>query len=114
LVGIARNVIADTVRQETTGWLDAEEVDFGLEDRSVERVDLTRGLGTLEPRDRELLALRYAADLTARQIGEILAMKTNAVEVALHRALDRLRDALEEPASSDSGAEAQSVAPRVA
>jgi hypothetical protein len=39
--------------------------------------------------------LRYGADLTARQIAEILDMKTNAVEVALHRALRTLRKLLE-------------------
>ena len=37
------------------------------------------------------VALRFGSDLTARQIGEVLEMKTNAVEVALHRALERLR-----------------------
>ena len=45
--------------------------------------------------DRELLSLRYGADLTARQIAELLELKTNAVEVALHRALGRLRSQLE-------------------
>jgi RNA polymerase sigma-70 factor, ECF subfamily len=114
LIGIARNVIADNVRKSALEPFEVEEVDAGIEERSVERLDLARGLTTLEPRDQELLALRYGGDLTARQIAELLELKTNAVEVALHRALARLRTALEEPASSDSGAEAQSVAPRVA
>ena len=48
-----------------------------------------------EERDRELIALRYGADLTARQIAELLGAKTNAIEVALHRALGRLRGAYE-------------------
>jgi RNA polymerase sigma-70 factor (ECF subfamily) len=55
------------------------------------RLDLSAALATLELRDRELVALRYGADLTARQIGALLDLRTNAVEVALHRALDRLR-----------------------
>ena len=48
----------------------------------------------------------------ARQIGEILGMKTNAVEVALHRALARVRAELEEapPEAHPSRAE---PAPRV-
>jgi DNA-directed RNA polymerase specialized sigma24 family protein len=37
------------------------------------------------------VALRYGADLTARQIAELLGLRTNTVEVALHRALTRLR-----------------------
>src|ERR687886_612215 len=56
---------------------------------------LARELSRLDAGDQELLALRYGADLTARQIGELLDMKKNAVEVALHRALARLRTRLE-------------------
>jgi DNA-directed RNA polymerase specialized sigma24 family protein len=48
-------------------------------------------MATLPARDRELLALRYGADLTAAQLAELLGMQTNAAEVALHRALARLR-----------------------
>jgi RNA polymerase sigma factor (sigma-70 family) len=56
---------------------------------------LSGAVGRLEARDRELIALRYGADLTARQIAGLLDLKTNAVEVALHRALGRLRTSLE-------------------
>jgi RNA polymerase sigma factor (sigma-70 family) len=45
-------------------------------------------------RDRELVALRYGADLTAAQIAELLGLTTNAVEVGLHRALARLRSTI--------------------
>jgi DNA-directed RNA polymerase specialized sigma24 family protein len=46
------------------------------------------------------VALRYGADLSARRIGELLDMQTNAVEVALHRALARLRSVLESEADT--------------
>lgn len=39
--------------------------------------------------------MRYGADLTAGQIGRLLGLRTNAVEVALHRARQRLRALLE-------------------
>lgn len=42
----------------------------------------------------------FGGDLTAAQIAEVLELKTNAVEVALHRALARLRHALEAGACS--------------
>ena len=48
-------------------------------------------LGRLPERDRELLSLRYGADLKASQISQMLDMQVNAVEVALHRALAKLR-----------------------
>jgi RNA polymerase sigma factor (sigma-70 family) len=61
----------------------------------VERLTLQQAVERLDERDRELLALRYGSDLSARQIGELLELRTNAVEVALHRALARLRKLLE-------------------
>jgi RNA polymerase sigma-70 factor (ECF subfamily) len=68
-----------------------------LEEQTVRRLALSAAVDRLEERDRELIALRYGADLTARQIAELLELRTNAVEVALHRALNRLRTSLEEP-----------------
>jgi len=61
----------------------------------------------LEERDRDLIALRYGADLTARQIGDVLGMTTHAVEVALSRTLDRLRTKLGE--GMDEQASGQSI-----
>jgi RNA polymerase sigma-70 factor (ECF subfamily) len=58
------------------------------------RMALHAAVAALDDRDRELVALRYGADLSARQIAELLDLKTNAVEVALHRALRRLRDSM--------------------
>jgi RNA polymerase sigma factor (sigma-70 family) len=77
-------------------------------EQTVTRIALWQVAARLGERDRELLALRYGADLTARQIARHLDMRTNAVEVALHRALERLRVLLEEagsePASPPRGA----------
>jgi RNA polymerase sigma factor (sigma-70 family) len=71
----------------------------GHEENVLRGIELRAALAQLEERDRELLSLRYGADLTARQIAELLDMQTNAVEVALHRALARLRKHLERDAS---------------
>jgi RNA polymerase sigma-70 factor, ECF subfamily len=73
---------------------DADAVD--LEGETVRRLMLSRALARLGEVERDLVALRFGADMTARQIADILGMQTNAVEVALHRALGRLRDALGE------------------
>ena len=74
------------------------------------RLELRSAMANLDDRDRELLSLRYGADLTARQIAELLELKTNAVEVALHRALGRLRGELE--ADPDQRSERQTVHPK--
>jgi RNA polymerase sigma factor (sigma-70 family) len=98
LVGIARRCLADASRQRDTPTAElADEAGEGHEDGALRRLELRVALSRLDPRDRELLALRYGADLTARQVGELLDMKTNAVEVAQHRALRRLREELAPP-----------------
>jgi RNA polymerase sigma factor (sigma-70 family) len=66
-----------------------------LADDSAVRLDLRRAVTMLAERDAELIALRYGADLTAKQIAEVTGMRPNAVEVALHRALGTLRQVLE-------------------
>jgi RNA polymerase sigma factor (sigma-70 family) len=108
LVGIARRCLADRGVPAVDTLTEENEPPstHEFETRSVARLDLQDALALLEPRERELLSLRYGADLTARQIGELVGMKTNAVEVALHRALARLRaqlgEAGEAPAPSRS------------
>ena len=102
LVGIAANVLADTMRnraRETPVDPAAlpEPAGEGFEASLVAREDLRHAVALLDERGRELIALRYGADLKAKDIAVTLGMKTNAVEVALHRALERLRGALEEP-----------------
>lgn len=97
LIGIARRCIADALssRLHTPGELPDVAAPDALDERTAARVDIGRELERLDERDREVLALRYGADLTAKQIGELLELKTNAVEVALHRALARLRKQIE-------------------
>ena len=65
-----------------------------LEEDVGRRLQLATAIQGLGQRERELIALRYGADLTAREIGELLGLQTNAVEVALHRALGRLQATL--------------------
>jgi len=97
LLGIARRCVADAsaarVQMEPDPPEVAEATD--LEARVVARLSLAAAIALLDEREQDLLALRYGADLTARRIGEALGMRTNAVEVALHRALEHLRDLLE-------------------
>jgi RNA polymerase sigma factor (sigma-70 family) len=95
LLGIAKRCIDG-------GWSNTEyateDIDSvaptDLEGETVRRLTIARAVASLDERDRELIALRYGADLTARQIAELLGARTNAIEVALHRALGRLRGIL--------------------
>ena len=97
LVGIARRTIEGAVspqRNDPIEGFDAPAA-VDLEEDATRRVRVAAAVAELHERDRELIALRFGADLTASQIGALLGMRTNSAEVALHRALARVRDKLE-------------------
>ena len=96
LLGIARRLIAEwaAARPPIPVPLPDLVSDESLEESVIHGATLARAVAALEDRDRELIALRYGSDLTARQIGDLLGLRTNTVEVALHRAIERLRAAL--------------------
>ena len=106
LFGIARRRVAWALanRPPPASELVEQEAPGDVASETVERVALDAALQTLSERDQELLALRYGSDLRAREIGRILGLKTNTVEVALHRALERLREAIgDEIREADDG-----------
>ncbi len=93
LIGIARRCSSDVVarRQLVVADVDDSAAPDDVVDAAIRRVSVAAALSVLSERERELIALRYGADLTARRIAELLGIPTNTVEVALHRALERLR-----------------------
>jgi RNA polymerase sigma-70 factor, ECF subfamily len=97
LLGIARRCVDDALRSRADRLvgLPIREDGADFDADAMRRLDLTAAIERLDARSQDLLALRFGADLSARRIGEILDLKTNAVEVALHRALGRLRAELE-------------------
>ena len=105
LIGIARRCIDDSRTRphaELGEQPDARSSE-DLETDALQRLTVAAAVEGLDERSRDLVALRYGADLSARQIGEILGMKTNAVEVALHRTLARLRPELEGAGATGAG-----------
>ena len=86
LIGIARRCIDDTMTRPRPEPGDQPDVSSpeDLEGDALQRLTVAAAVEGLDERSQDLVALRYGADLSARQIGEILGLKTNAVEVALH------------------------------
>jgi RNA polymerase sigma factor (sigma-70 family) len=93
LSGIASRVLADAYMRRTDLVADlvdeasAEDIEAAVH----RRLELHDAIRRLDDRSRELLSLRYGADLKAKEIAGVVDMQVNAVEVALHRALTRLR-----------------------
>jgi RNA polymerase sigma-70 factor (ECF subfamily) len=116
LLGIARRCVDEALlRRPPMAESESAEQSSGedLEENAVRRLTVARALENLDERSRELIALRYGADLRAREIGEVLGMKTNAVEVALHRTLAAIRTELDE-ARDETGRGGAEPAPRAA
>lgn len=105
LIGIARRCIDDWRMGPRAELGDQPDVSSSedLETDALQRLTVAAAVEGLDERSRDLVALRYGADLSARQIGEILGLKTNAVEVALHRTLARLRPELEGAGATGAG-----------
>ena len=103
VLGIARSCVTDHLSSRSMILpLDEGIAAVGdLEADAERRMIVRRAVATLDDRDRELVALRYGADLTTRQIGRILGMQPNAVDVALHRCRDRLRTELDRVGYAD-------------
>ncbi len=97
LLGIASRCLREAYgqREDVTAIEDDDLATPDHAELSLDRVAIHEAVAKLSGRDRELIALRYGADLSAREIARLTGTKTNAVEVALHRAVKRLRHTLE-------------------
>lgn len=97
LLGIARRCADAALASRPREYAEPGEIadSRSVEDDTLRRMTLAAALAQLSGRDQELIALRYGGELTAAQIAELLDAQTNAIEVALHRALGRLRRLLD-------------------
>lgn len=108
LLRIARNHVIDHHRRQATRrtaflqWfqrndpnaVSTTDVEREVTLRSELREVLVR-CGRLKARDRTLIGLRVAADLSYQQVGEVLGISEHAATMATKRALQRLRDLYE-------------------
>lgn len=108
LISIARNLLVDhyrrngaaprsqpldSVPEEQLGS-ETPEPDLGIDPA------LAEALATLSPRDREIVALRFGADLAGPEIATMTELSLANVQQILSRSLRKLRTELEQPASS--------------
>ena len=99
LLTIARNVAIDHLRaRQRYEPLDVAAVvpstDHTPEQRAVHQSEAQRLaalLATLEPRQRELMAMKYGADMTNRAIAHATGLSESNVGTILHRAVEALR-----------------------
>jgi RNA polymerase sigma-70 factor (ECF subfamily) len=106
VIRVALNVSRSWWRRRRREFLtaDAHESASGAPSDDTLGGALTEAIKGLSRRQREVLALRVAADMSAEDAGHALGIATGTVHVHLHRALATLREALAEPTAQTTEA----------
>ena len=99
LFTIARNVAADYFRKQQDEYSidDIQHLpdNQGLEESVQQQDDFARLstlLATLTPREHEIVALKYGAELTNRAIAQVNGLSESNVGTILHRLIQKLRN----------------------
>jgi len=99
LFGIARNAALDELRKrKRRATLAAEPEDLASlsveqdVERALRRAAVRGALSALEPRERDLIALKFAGGLTNAEIAEMLGVSESNAGTKLHRAISKLRE----------------------
>jgi RNA polymerase sigma-70 factor (ECF subfamily) len=100
LFGIARNAALDELRRRgRQAELAVEPIDAAgaaveeSAERSEQRLAVATALALLEPRDRELVALKFFAGLANAEIAAVVGISESNAGTRLHRAVNKLREA---------------------
>ncbi|MGB3099549.1 MAG: sigma-70 family RNA polymerase sigma factor, partial [Solirubrobacterales bacterium] len=105
LFGIARNAALDELRRrkrlaELTS--DPEDLDATAPEQEAEaalrRATLREAIATLDPRERELVSLKFFAGLGNSEIAAVLGLSETNAGTKLHRTIEKLRRACNEVA----------------
>jgi RNA polymerase sigma-70 factor (ECF subfamily) len=105
LFGIARNAALDELRRrKRRAALETEPEDVHATpldehaDGAIRREVVRAALGRLAPRERELIALKFAGGLSNEEVGRVLGISASNAGTRLHRTLEKLRRDCDEDA----------------
>lgn len=102
IFGIARNAALDELRKrKRVAQLADDPVDLAPPvdeevDRALRRAALRTALAALDPRDHELIALKFFAGLDNAELAAVLGVSVSNAGTRLHRALTKLREILDD------------------
>jgi RNA polymerase sigma factor (sigma-70 family) len=102
LYSIALNALRDHLRRRAAAERATERLAAGAEaetqaaeDAVGARDELMRALAGLSDEEREVVALRYGADMTVPEIAKLKRERLTTIEGRVYRALRKLRERLE-------------------
>ena len=98
LFGIARNAALDELRArrrraEVTAVEPVVEAPDDDAEALIRRATVRAALAALEPRERELVALKFHGGLSNGELARVLGTSESNVGTRLHRAVTKLREA---------------------
>jgi RNA polymerase sigma-70 factor (ECF subfamily) len=103
LFGIARNAALDELRRRKRhATLAADPADVTAQspadhaEAALERTAIRAALAALPARDREIVALKFHAGLDNAEIADVLGLSVSNAGTLLHRAITKLREAIDE------------------
>src|SRR3954453_3140114 len=98
--GIARNAALDELRKRgRRAHLESEPADVWSPgpdeqaERTFQREEVRAALASLDPRDRDLVALKFAGGLSNGELARVLGLSETNVGSRLYRAVEKLRKA---------------------
>jgi RNA polymerase sigma-70 factor (ECF subfamily) len=106
LFGIARHAALDELRRRSraatpmaepmaTGLVGTVSEGSSESDRAVARATVEAGMAALGARDREIIALKFHAGLDNAEIAAVLGVTPTNAGTLLHRAMTKLREAID-------------------
>ena len=94
LFGIARNAALDELRRlKRHAALDVEPAAEEQPEASLLRAAVRQAVAELEPRERDLVALKFAGGLSNAEIARVLRISESNAGTRLHRVIEKLREA---------------------
>jgi RNA polymerase sigma-70 factor (ECF subfamily) len=99
---VATNLAVDQVRKKPVYGTPRQSKD--LEDTVTDREVVRSSIAKLPRRQRQVVALRYLADMPEGEVAQVLDVSTGAVKTHLHRALAALRLSLAQDKGGDDDA----------
>jgi RNA polymerase sigma-70 factor (ECF subfamily) len=100
LFTIARNAALDELRRrKRSAALTSDPVDVTAavgESDPLQRAAVRTALADLEPRERELVALKFIAGLSNAEIADVIGVSASNAGTRLHRVVQKLREACHE------------------
>ena len=91
---VAANVALDVLRRSRRPLPKPVDTSLDPADAAVTRLALAEALRRLPRRQRDVVVLRYLADLSEADVAESLGVSAGSVKQHAHRAVDALRRAL--------------------